>query len=244
MKAKDVMTRPVVSIDPQASVTDAAQLMLKNAISGLPVIDAKGELVGIVTEGDFLRRKETGTERARPRWLEYLVGPGRLAADYIRAAGRKVGDVMTREVRTIAEDAPLKEVVELIERQRIKRVPVVSGGKVVGIVSRANLLQALASVAGELKPGAVGDENIRERLLDELEKQSWVPLPLLNFIVRDGIVELWGAVTDERQRKALIVAAENVAGVKGVRDHLACIDSPVAVITVPPRERRRRSHGS
>jgi CBS domain-containing protein len=184
MKAKDVMTRPVVLIGPEASVTDAVQLMLKNAISGLPVVDTKGELVGIVTEGDFLRRKETGTERARPRWLEYLVGPGRLAADYVHAAGRKVGDVMTREVRTVAEGAPLKEVVELIERHRIKRVPVVSGGKVVGIVSRANLLQALASVAGELKPGAAGDENIRERLLEELEKQSWVPLPLLNFIRR------------------------------------------------------------
>ena len=241
MKAKDVMTRPVVSIGPGASVTDAAQLMLKHAISGLPVVDAKGVLVGIVTEGDFLRRKETGTERVRPRWLEYLLGPGRLAADYVRAAGSKVSDVMTREVRTIAEDAPLKEVVELIERQRIKRLPVVSGGKMVGIVSRANLLQALASVAGELKPGTAGDQSIRDRLLDELEKQSWVPLPLLNFIVRDGVVEIWGAVTDERQRKALIVAAENVTGVKGVRDHLACIDAPVAVITVPPRQQRKRS---
>jgi signal-transduction protein with cAMP-binding, CBS, and nucleotidyltransferase domain len=148
---------------------------------------------------------------------------------------------MTREVRTIAEDAPLREVVELIERRQIKRVPVVSGGKVVGIVSRANLLQALASVAGELKPGAASDEAIRERLLDELEKQSWVPLPLLNFIVRDGMVEFWGALTDERQRKALVVAAENVAGVKGVRDHLTCIDTPVAVITVPPSGPQRRS---
>ena len=125
MKVADVMTREVVSIAPEASVMEAVRLMLQHKISGLPVIDASGNLQGAVTEGDFLRRVETGTERKRSRLVEFLLGPGRLATDYVHATGRKVGEVMTPDVRTVTEDEQLERVVHLMERYRIKRVPVV-----------------------------------------------------------------------------------------------------------------------
>jgi CBS domain-containing protein len=195
------------------------------SISGLPVIGKDGRLVGIVTEGNFLRRVETGTQRRRPRWLEYLVGPGRLADEYTRSHGRKVEDVMTAEPYTASEETPLEDVVELMEKRGIKRLPVVRGSEVVGIVSRANLLHTLAGVAREVKPVAASDSSIRERALKELSGQLWAPVSLINVIVRSGVVELWGSITDEPERQALIVAVENVPGVKGVKDHLAWVDA-------------------
>ena len=147
MKAKDVMTSPVVSVGPDDSVSEAARIMLQRHISGLPVIDKEGRLVGIVTEGDFLRRAETGTQRRRPRWLEYLLGPGRLADEYTRSHGRKVREVMTADPLTASDDTPLDEIVHTMEKRGIKRLPVLRGTEVVGIVSRANLVHALAGVA-------------------------------------------------------------------------------------------------
>jgi len=225
MKAKDVMTSPVVSIAPDTPVLQAVRIMLQRHISGLPVIDKDGRLVGIVTEGDFLRRVETGTQRKRPRWLEYLVGPGRMAEEYTRSHGRTVAEVMTAEPLTVTEDAPLEEVVTAMEKRRIKRLPVVRGTEVVGIVTRANLVHALAGVAREAKPAAASDHAIRDRIVAELASQSWAPVSLVNVIVRDGVVELWGSITDERERRAMIVAAENVPGVKAVKDHLAWVDA-------------------
>src|SRR5436190_15350173 len=200
MNAKDVMTRPVISIEPDMSVQQAAQLMLQRRISGLPVIDKAGRLVGIVTEADFLRRAETGTQRRRARWLEFFMGPGRLADEYVHTHSRKLEDVMTPDPETVAENSELDEVVHLMEKRRIKRLPVTHGKKVVGIVSRANLLHALASVGRDSKSPTPDDDVIREQLLAELSKQRWAPLALINVIVRNGIVELWGTLTDERER--------------------------------------------
>ena len=154
MKAKDVMTSPVVSIEPDASIWQAVRIMLQRHISGLPVIDQKGGLVGIVTEGDFLRRAETGTQRRRPRWLEYLIGPGRLADEYTRSHGRKVSEIMTADPLTISEDTSVDEIVQLMEKRQIKRLPVVRDQEVVGIVSRANLMRLPASRAtsDQLRP--------------------------------------------------------------------------------------------
>jgi CBS domain-containing protein len=224
MKAKDVMTSPVVSVEADTTILQAVRIMLQRRMSGLPVIDKEGRLVGIVTEGDFLRRAETGTQRRRPRWLEFLVGPGRLAEEYTRSHGRKVDEVMTPDPVTVTEDTALDDIVKLMEKRQIKRVPVVRGERVVGIVSRANLLHALASVSREAKPAAQTDEAIRSRLVEELGKQPWAPVALVNPIVRSGVVELWGVITDERERQALVVAAENIPGVKAVRDHLAWVD--------------------
>jgi CBS domain-containing protein len=236
MKAKDVMTSPVISVEPDASIWEAVRVMLQRRISGLPVIDKQGRLVGMVSEGDFLRRAETGTQRRRPNWLEFLMGPGRLADEYTRSHGRKIQDIMTPNPLTVTEDTPLDEVVRTMEKRRIKRLPVVRGNEVVGIVSRANLIHALAGIARELMPTTASDEAIRERLLTELAKEPWAPVALIDVIVRNGVVALWGTITEERQRQALIAAAENVPGVKGVHDHLGWVYVTSGVLLYQPNE--------
>ena len=241
MKACDIMTSHVVSIDAQAPVVQAARLMLQNRISGLPVVGAHGEVVGVVTEGDFLRRSEVGTQRQRSRWLELLIGPGRLADEYVRASGRKVEEVMTRDPVTITEDTTLDKVVQLMEQHRIKRLPVVRDNRLVGIVSRANIMHALVSFARATKPPSAGDAAIREQILAECKRQSWAPIP--SVIVCDGVVELWGTLTDERERQALIVVAENVPGVKAVHDHLVWIE-PVSGFTLQSPEDEARANAS
>jgi len=239
MKASDVMTRRIVSIGPDDSVVRAVRLMLQDHISGLPVVDATGALVGIITEGDFLRRAELDTRQHGPRWIELLLGPGRLATEYVRASGRKVSEVMTRHLKTISSDAPLDEVVSLMERHHIKRLPVVDDGKLVGIVSRANLLHALASMAADAPERPHDDQTIRERLLTELEGQPWAPK--INVVVKDGIVELFGTITDDRERAAFVVAAENVPGVKAVRDHLAWVEPMSGLVFLSDEDEAKKA---
>jgi CBS domain-containing protein len=224
MKAGDIMSARVVSISPDAGILEAVRLMLQNHISGLPVIDASGALVGVVTEGDFLRRAETGTERKRPRWLEFLVGPNRLAEEYVESHARKVGEVMTREPITITEDTPLDEIVQVMERRRIKRVPVMRGAQVVGIVSRSNLMHAVATLGRTAPPPAQSDAAIRQQLLAEFEKQFWAPAALIDVSVKDGVVELWGTILEGAQGEAIKVCAENIPGVKSVVSHLTWIE--------------------
>lgn len=236
MQAQDVMTQHVISIGPNDTLARAIRLMLQNNISGLPVLDATGTLLGMVTEGDLLRRVETATQRQRPRWLEFLMGPGRLADEYVHAHGRNVGEIMTHELVTVTEETPLEEVVTLMEKRRIKRVPVLRGDKVIGIVSRANLLHALARLSGEARPTRADDQTIRERLMNELGKERWAPTGAIDIIVRNGVVDLWGSITDERARQALIVAAENTPGVKGVKDRLAWTDPMSGISFLPPDE--------
>jgi CBS domain-containing protein len=235
MKASDVMTRAVISVDPDATVLQAARLMLQHHISGLPVIDKAGNLVGILSEGDFLRRRETQTERRRSRWLEFLMGPGRIAAEYTHTHGSKVSEVMTPEVHTVGEDTPLEDIVELMECRRIKRVPVVRGSSAVGIVTRSNLMHAMVSLARTEPKAAKGDAAIREKLLTEMQKEQWAPTAMTNVVVRDGVVELWGVIIDERQRQALKVAAENIPGVKAVKDHMVWVE-PTSGMVIEPRE--------
>jgi CBS-domain-containing membrane protein len=237
MHAADVMTTKVLSAGPDTSVADAARLMVSNNISGLPVIDGAGRLVGIVTEGDFLRRAETGTERHRTRWLEFLLGPGRLADEYVRTHAQRVEEVMTRDVATVTEDASLDEIVRLMERRRIKRVPIIRDGKLVGIVSRANLLRALASVADELRPVAASDSALRRLVLAELDKQPWSSQNAINVVVRDGVVQLWGVIFDERQREALRVLVENIGGIKGIKDNLIWVEPMSGLVIEPPEHR-------
>lgn len=238
MKAMDVMTRDVVSIDPDASILEAVRLMLQHRISGLPVVDSSGQLQGIVTEGDFLRRAETGTQRKRPRWLEFLLGPGRLATDYVHASGRRVSEVMSIDVHTVTEDTPLERLVNVMERYRIKRVPVMHGERIVGIVTRANLMRAVATLSLAERPVAADDAAIRERLLAELKRQSWAPVGLIDVIVKDGVVNLRGALTDERERQAIRIAAENIPGVKKVVDQLVWIEPNSGVVMEAPEEGR------
>ena len=240
MKVGDVMTRQVITIERDAPVQRAIRLLLQNRISGLPVVDATGRLEGIVTEGDFLHRAETGTQRRRPRWVEFLIGPGKLASEYVQTHSRFVADVMTTDAYTVNEDTSLEEVVRLMEKYRVKRFPVVKGDKVVGIISRANLLRALASVAAEL-PATTGDDAaIREGFFKELAGQPWAPRTSINPVVRNGVVELWGNIFDEREREALRVMAQNLSGVKGVQDHLVWVDPASGFIGLSPEDEAQK----
>jgi len=235
MRAHQIMTRPAITIPPDAPITEAAAIMLQHHISGLPVVDATGKLVGIVSEGDFIRRSEIGTKRRRGRFLRFILGPGQAAADFVLEHGCKVSEVMTTEPITIAEDTSLEAVVALMEKNRLKRLPVVRDGRVVGIVSRANLMQAVASLARQVPDPTADDDHIRNRIIDALGKNDWCPQGL-NVIVRGGVVDLAGIITDERARTAAIVCAENIAGVKTVHDHLCWIDPMSGLYMIAPED--------
>jgi len=235
MRAHQIMTRSVITIAPDATILDAAKTMLKHHISGLPVVDAAGKLVGIVSEGDFIRRSEIGTQRKRGRWLKFLLGAGATATDYVRENGRKVSEVMTADPVTVAEDAPLEEIVNAMETNGVKRLPVVKDGKLAGIVSRANLLHAVAGLARDIPDPTADDDHIRRRVIAAIEKQDWSPFGL-NVIVRDGIVHLSGVITDEASRQAAMVAAQNVAGVQKVHDHLCWVDSMSGMYRESPED--------
>lgn len=224
MRAHQIMTQSVITVTPDTNIADAAKLMLQRHVSGLPVVDASGSLVGIVSEGDFLRRGEIGTQRKRGRFLKFILGPGKAASDFVHEHGRKVSEIMTPEPLTISEGTPLETIVALMEKKNVKRLPVLRDDKLVGIVSRANLLQAVASLARDVPDPTADDDQIRTGVIAALEKADWCPFGL-SIIVRDGIVHLSGVISEERARKAAIVAAENVAGVNKVHDHLCWVDS-------------------
>jgi CBS domain-containing protein len=218
MRARDVVYRAVATTTPETTVEEVARLLINLRISGVPVLDKNGRLVGIVTEGDLLRRAETGTERQRSPWSDWFSANSRMAAEYIKSHARRVEDVMTREVVSVEELASLGEIAELMEARRIKRVPVVHNGKIVGIVSRADLLQVLAS-GGAITADEDSDRLIRERLLAELRKQEWAKAAESNVVVSDGVVHFWGTVGSEEERKALRAVAENIPGVRSIEDH-------------------------
>lgn len=234
MRAHQIMTRSTITVTPDTTILEAANIMLRRHISGLPVLDA-GKLVGIVSEGDFIRRSEIGTERKPGRWLKVLLGPGRAALDFVREQGRKVAEIMTTDPVTITEDTTLEQIVQLMEKKNVKRLPVMRGNKLVGIVSRANLLQAVASIAREIPDPTANDDHIRTRIINALEKNDWCPFGL-NVVVRDGIVHLNGVITEERSRQAAIVAAENIAGVKKVHDHLCWVDTMSGMYLESPED--------
>jgi len=223
MRAHQIMTRSVVTVTPETTILKAANIMLQLQISALPVLDSAGKLVGIVSEGDFIRRSEIGTQRKRGRWLRFLFGPGQAATDFVHEHGRKVSEGMTPEPVTITEDTNLEEIVESMEANGVKRLPVMRGSELVGIVSRANLLQAVASLAREIPDPTADDDHIRRRIIDVLEKSDWCPVGF-GVVVRDGIVHLSGIISEEQSRQAAIAAAENVAGVKKIHDHVCWVD--------------------
>lgn len=220
MKAAEIMTANVITIRPEASIAEAAELLLSHRISGAPVVDADGQLVGIVSEGDLLRRVEAGTERRRSWWLEIFTRSDTLAAEYVKAHGRKVADIMTRWIVTVAEDTPLAKVADLLEGHRIKRVPVVRDGKVVGIVSRANVLQAVAGRKPVEPIVKADDRAIREEVMRKLEHAPWSRPWNLNIMVQDGVVDLWGAVATPEEKDAVRIAVETTSGVVAVKDNL------------------------
>lgn len=229
MNASDVMTVRVVTIEPDETVQAAAKLMLERGISALPVVDKSGRLIGIISEGDLVRRTETGTERKSSWWLNFVSGADQLAYDFVKAHGTKVSDVMTREVVAAKPDTPLRDVARLLESNRIKRVPVVEEDLVIGVVSRANLLQALASAKPRQGATQPSDADLRDTIIDRLSAQPWSHPSLLNPIVTDGVVDLWGMVLTPTEHDAVRVLVEETPGVRGVNSHLAVRQIPSGI---------------
>jgi CBS domain-containing protein len=222
MNASDVMTAGVITIEPDADVKTAARTMLEKGISALPVIDKNGKLVGIISEGDLIRRTEAGTEAKASWWLRLLSDNETLASKFVKAHGMRVADVMSNEVITATPDTPLAEIARLLEKNRIKRVPIMKDGKPVGVVSRANLLQALASAKPALSDAVkVSDNTLRDNILNRLWDQPWAHPGMINVIVTDGVVDLWGTVTSDTERKALNILVSETPGVVGINDHLS-----------------------
>jgi CBS domain-containing protein len=220
MKAADVMVANVITVGPDACVKDVAHILLTNRISAVPVVGADGKLLGIVSEGDLLRRTETDTSR-RYSWLQMLItGRDTLAAHYVKENSRKVVDVMTKSLVTAMPETPLREIATLLEKHAIKRVPIVRNGKLVGIVSRANLMQALASLPDELEPTGPHDFVLREKIVARIAAEPWARSSLINVIVHDGSVDLWGVVSTPNEKDAVRVAAEITPGVRAVNDNM------------------------
>jgi CBS domain-containing protein len=222
MQARDVMTSPAITVGPEMSVGEIAALLLARQISAVPVVDDSGALVGIVSEGDLFRRPEIGTERRESHWLRFFAERASRASEFVQSHGMRARDVMTRDVVTVAPDTDLGTVAHLLEERRIKRVPVVEHVRVVGIVSRANLMRALAvrwrSEAGQVTPD---DRAIWERLAKAARDADWLDTSRINLVVSDGVVHIWGVVDTDAQREALRVLAERIPGVRGVEDHLS-----------------------
>ena len=220
MKARDVMTLGVYTVKPTTSVKDVARLFMQRRISAVPVVDDQGKIVGIVSEGDLLHRSEISTQRRRPWWLDLMARDEVLdAEEYIKAHAKQVADIMTRNVITAEPDTPLQEIAEILEKYTIKRVPIVRDGRLVGIVSRANLVQAIATSGSDLNV-PLSDTTIREQLLTHLNKEDWAHTALLNVTVNGGVVDLWGFIESDTERKAIRVAAKATPGVRAVNDHM------------------------
>jgi CBS domain-containing protein len=221
MKAADIMVTTVVTVGPECSIENVADTLLENHVSAVPVVSNGGDLVGIVSEGDLIRRTEIDTERRRSRWLALLIGIQPLAAEFVKSHAGRVADVMTRDVIVATPDTPLRHIAALLEKNGIKRVPIVSNGKLVGIVSRANLVQALASARKQVKASAAtSDLLIREELLSRLHAEPWARTSRLNVIVHDGTVELWGTVRSRAEKQAIRLVAEATSGVRAVNDNI------------------------
>ncbi len=220
MKAADIMVTNVVSVGPDASVREIASLMLERRISGVPVIDASGRVLGIVSEGDLIRRPELGTDKSATGWLSVFLSEDESARDFIKTHGLKAHEVMSHPAICVAPEAPLADVVRLLERHRVKRLPVVAHGKLTGLVTRADLLRALVARQA-IPPVAPGDREIRDRIEAILRSEEWASSAFVNVQVSEGVVHLWGAVNSIEQREALVLAVRGTPGVREVQQHLS-----------------------
>ena len=230
MRAHQIMTRHVITVGADTSIVDAVNIMLHHHVSALPVVDAAGKLIGIVSEGDFIRRADIGTRRSRSRWLWHLFSASCAAADFVRERGRKVGDIMTADPLTITEDAPLDEIARIMDSRGLKRLPVTRGDRLVGIVTRSDFLPTVAHLARYAPTYSVADDQLHSDILAAIGQAAWRPCRL-KVTVSDGVVSLSGLVRGDDARRATIVAAENVPGVRDVHDDLLnAVDYP------PPEE--------
>jgi CBS domain-containing protein len=218
MRAHQIMTQQVITVGADTPIVEAADTMLRHHISGLPVVDAAGKLIGIISEGDFIRRAEIGTQRKRGRWLTCLVGTSRIAADFVHAHGRKVSEIMTPDPITVTEDTPLDQIVQIMESNNVKRLPVMRGDRLVGMVTRSDFLATVADLARDIPSLSADDNRIRSAIIAAIEQAAWRPCRL-KVTARDGIVSLSGIINNDNARQAAIIVAENVPGVKKVLDN-------------------------
>jgi len=233
MIVENAMTPSPITVGASCTMLEAAEIMLANRISGLPVVDDDGVLVGMITEGDFLRRYELNTDRRRS-WLQsWLASPGKIADEYVRSHGRRVDEIMNSHLVVVPPTAALSDAVRLMERNEVKRLPVISDGRLVGIISRSDLLRALTKVENPSAP-STQDAQIQEAVDAELAKQSWSRNGFIRCQVRNGVAELSGIIFDERERLAAKIAAENVPGVTAITDYLTWIDPYYGVALPPP----------
>ena len=220
MKASDVMVREVITTHPQASVSEVAKLLVDYDLSAVPVVDDEERVVGVISEADLLRREELGSEKIRPWWLEAITPAAALAKEFAQSHGKRVEEVMSSQVISATEDASLSEIASLLEKHRIKRVPILKNRKLVGVVSRSNLVQALASAKPDRVTAAENDHMVRAEILARLAEQHWTDFGGRNITVVQGVAHLWGVVGSPSERKALVALAEGVPGVADVRDEM------------------------
>ncbi len=233
MTVAELMTRQVVAIDPETSLVQAIRLMTQHRISGLPVVGPGERVVGILTEGDFLRRVEVGTAEDSGTWLRRLFMPGRAAEDYVLRHGRKVSDVMTTAVVTVTDDTPLPDAVALMQRHNVKRLPVLRNGRLCGVISRADIVRKV----GEVLAGAAvsaDDGAIQTAIVDAMNREAWARNTMVTIAVKDGVVQIDGCLFDPNERNALGVLAETVAGVKKVENRVVCIEPYMGTVIYDP----------
>jgi CBS domain-containing protein len=225
MRAKDIMVTEVITVGPQASVRDVAKLLLSNRISAVPVVNEHGELIGIISEGDLARRAELNTTPHRSWWLEMFSRKSKeaLAKEYMKSRGSKVRDVMTKNVITAKPTTSVRDIATLLEKHRIKRVPIVAKGKMIGIVSRANLIQALASLPENDEQSTISDSRVRKKVMKQFNSEKWSKGSLLSVTVHDGAVKLWGIVDSEAEKEAVRIAAELVEGVRTIENNVVVL---------------------
>ncbi len=227
MKAADVMSRNVATVTPDTPITEIAEILLGRHISAVPVVDGAGAVIGIVSEGDLIRRQEIGTDKHPSWWLHLLTAPEDQARDYVKSHGHKASDVMTGKVVSVGPDTPLDEVATLLERHHIKRVPVVDNGKLAGIVSRADLIRGLAAHPATLPAPSSDDTALRDAVIAAIREETGVRTEFINVIVTGGTVHLWGGTNSEDEKKAVRIAAESVAGADKVVNHVGVLSSTV-----------------
>jgi CBS domain-containing protein len=234
LTAGDIMTRTVATVTKLTSLPAAITLMLEKHVSGLPVLDATGTIVGILTEGDLLRRVELGTNSHQANWLDFFRSPARVAHDYVETHSRVVGDIMTPEVITVDEAAPLSEVVGVMQKKHVKGVPVLAGSILVGMVSRVDLLRALASSFSKTNGDVPPDDSvIQAGVVAEFGRQSWPSSGRVSIAVADGVVDLDGVIFSKEEGAGMRVAAENVVGVRRVNDHLVWVEPNTGMVIGP-----------
>ena len=219
MFARDVMSRIPITVTAETSVEACARLLLDKRISAVPVVDPQQHVIGIVSEGDLMRRRESGTERRASWWLSLVSDPRSAAREYTKSAGHSVGDIMTRQVISVREDTGLAAIADILEKHRIKRVPVLNAGKLVGIVSRADLVRAMVR-NGRPADAAVSDADIRKTFFEWLEKEPWGARSFVNLVVEAGRVELWGVAESADETRAIGVLAQGIPGVREVANHV------------------------